>query len=481
MSKSRPRSKKYTRREHRRVFPGEGDDGQRSRFERDRDAILYTTAFRRLAGVTQVVTPGEGHIFHNRLTHTLEVAQIALRLAEHLVHPDTSKRTPGEYTRRITAYGGLDASAVEAAALAHDLGHPPFGHIAEHTLNKLIFKEGVVDGYEGNAQAFRIITSLSVRTEVIPGLNLTRAVLNAVLKYPCLQSSITVKDKTTGKDITKQEHKKWSVYSTEKEDFDFARELQQPKRESHQSLEAQLMDWADDIAYSISDTEDFFRSGHIPLDRIFEDDDGVRRFLDDVFQRWHDVDIYDKKTREYPEDELRKAFTDLYSQLPYFERPYDDSPRTRATLRRITSQLIGRYIQGTGLLAKPDDKGNYLDIPRHFKAEVVMLKELTWQYVIKNSALAGQQLGQQKIIEKLFAIYLDALSSNDADDWGILPARDRHERMKLKNSHGQSVTKPMLIRLVADAIAGMTDQQAILMYQRLTGASLGGAFEAWAR
>src|SRR5215204_7346409 len=96
--------------------------------QKDRDRILYTSAFRRLAGITQVVAPAEGQVFHNRLTHTLEVAQIGRRLAEKL-----RQRYSEAF---IDGLGGIDEDVVEAASLAHDLGHPPFGHVAEETLNK---------------------------------------------------------------------------------------------------------------------------------------------------------------------------------------------------------------------------------------------------------------------------------------------------------------------------------------------------------
>ncbi len=173
--------------------PGDGLGGP---FQIDRDRILYSMAFRRLAGVTQVVSPGEGEIFHNRLTHSLKVAQIARRLAEKFAseRPDV-----------VADWGGLDADVTEAAGLAHDLGHPPFGHIAEEELQSLVSQAinsskapgaSPVEGYEGNAQSFRILTELSLRrpeSMLDPdpaspgkeyGLDLTRATLNATLKYP---------------------------------------------------------------------------------------------------------------------------------------------------------------------------------------------------------------------------------------------------------------------------------------------------------
>ena len=144
----------------------EGDEGHRTPFERDRDAVLYTTSFRRLGGVTQVVSPAEGLVYHNRLTHTLEVAQIARRLTEKICGEQP------ELARSLQ----LTPDVVETGALVHDLGHPPFGHVAEKELNRLVRDAGVDDGYEGNAQSFRIVTKLAVRNSD-PGLNLTRASL----------------------------------------------------------------------------------------------------------------------------------------------------------------------------------------------------------------------------------------------------------------------------------------------------------------
>jgi dGTPase len=133
---------------------------QRTETQRDRDRLLYCSAFRRLAEVTQVVSAAEGHVFHNRLTHTLKVAQIARRLSEHL-----ASRQEGV----AKAIGGPDADAAETAALAHDLGHPPFGHVAEKELDSLV-KSNFPDGFEGNPQSFRIVTKLAVRKTDSPGL-----------------------------------------------------------------------------------------------------------------------------------------------------------------------------------------------------------------------------------------------------------------------------------------------------------------------
>jgi predicted deoxyguanosinetriphosphate triphosphohydrolase len=149
-------------------------DHPRDPWQRDRDRILYSDALQRLANVTQVASPGEGIVFHNRLTHTHEVAQIARRLAEKL-------RTEQP---QLAARCDLNPDVVEAAALAHDLGHPPFGHIAEEELDRLASANGAPEGFEGNAQSFRIIVRTEPHRIGYRGLDLTRATLNAVLKYP---------------------------------------------------------------------------------------------------------------------------------------------------------------------------------------------------------------------------------------------------------------------------------------------------------
>jgi dGTPase len=172
---------------------------QRTPGQRDRDRIMNTSAFRRLAGVTQVVSAAEGHVFHNRLTHSLEVAQIGRRIAERLLDKERGV---------ANQIGGIDPEIVEGAALAHDLGHPPFGHIAEQELDALLIREGVSDGFEGNPQTFRVLTRLSVRSVDFVGLNLTRASHDAVMKYPWALDP-----------AAPEKNRKWGYYSLESVTF----------------------------------------------------------------------------------------------------------------------------------------------------------------------------------------------------------------------------------------------------------------------
>lgn len=440
---------------------------QRDPYQRDRDRILYSSAFRRLAGVTQVVSPSEGHIFHNRLTHSLEVAQIARRLAERL------RRGFSSASRSL---GGVNADVAEAAALAHDLGHPPFGHVAEKELDRLVRTVGCLDdGYEGNAQSFRIVTKLCVRKNWPEfekknkpgtgkakkprieakrgdyGLNLTRATLNAVLKYPWCW----------GPDGKPQ--RKWGVYDTEVDVFEWAREM--GPEEGNQCIEAAVMDWADDIAYSIHDTEDFYRAGLIPLDRLSLYEDERNSFLEAVFKRW-------KMERRILSDETRKSLEDAFHEfgreLPITE-PYRGTPQQRMTLRAFTASKIGELITETTLRARPSEP---LDIPPRLKNQVEIVKQLVWQYVILNPSLATQQRGYVCIIQKLFETYLDA-ANRGPSNWTIIPARYRQVLEDWREEAGADMPKARLVRNIADAVSGLSDSEAISAYKRLTGISSG--------
>jgi len=425
-----------------------GDD-QRSAFERDRDRVLYASSLRRLAGVTQVVSAAEGSVFHNRLTHSLQVAQIARRLAQRLVkdHPSLSARL-----------GGLDPDVAETAALCHDLGHPPFGHVAEEELDRLVVAAGDSDGFEGNAQSLRIVTKLSVRHKDFPGLNLTRASLNAILKYPWFRMG-------TGK-----RHRKWGAYRTERREFLWARRGLRPQA---RTLEAQVMDAADDIAFSVHDVEDFFRAGLIPLDRLLSDRGGVQldRLAEAVFQRRRT----DKRPltvggRRISQSTFRSSLERLLSWFPLTE-PFRGSRNERALLRAFTSTLISNYIQDHRL-ERPTGAGDALVLRRDYEIEIVVLKELVFHYVIHNPALATQQLGHKAAVRHLFSEFLhgtthnaDLLPSHCRDDLTMierLPSRDRRRARA---------------RLVADTIASMSERQIVLLHNRLRGIDPGSIFD----
>ena len=423
-----------------RFFGEDKGTSPRTPAQRDRDRLLYASAFRRLANVTQVVAAEHGYVFHNRLTHTLKVAQIGRRLAESI----NSKAKTKTLAKSL---GGLDPDVVEAAGLAHDLGHPPFGHLAEKVLDAAIVGQGVPGGYEGNAQSFRIVTRLAVRTEEKEerGLNLTRATLNAILKYPWVR-------KTSGK-----EHNKWSVYDSEEHIFKWVRAPR--KGDTGKTLEAEIMDFADDIAYSVYDLEDFYKAGKIPLERLIQGHHSTEMelFLKGTFERWQ----RDKKQAPGTEAECRSAIIAASTFFPPF--PYSGTRSQRGFLRDMTSFFVGKYIVGLSLHkpAKPDEAR--VEIIPALKREMRMLQELTWHYVIKNPALATQQHGYRKVIKELFEALLAAIKEGN---WALFPP-SVSELIRDTSDSAENV------RIVADFIASMSEPQALELYQRLMGISIG--------
>jgi len=424
-------------------------DDTRSNAERDRDRVLYSSAFRRLGAVTQVVSASEGLVIHNRLTHTLKVAQVARRLAERLL----VKTSP----RILRLIGGLNPDVTETAALGHDLGHPPFGHIAEEELNRLAIDPKtpgrLPEGFEGNAQSFRIVARQSVRTTQYTGLNLTRATLNAILKYPWLH----------GKGTDPKRFKKWGAYDEDRRAFDFARAETIP---FVRSPEAEIMDWADDIAYALHDTEDFYRAGLIPLDRLVpgRDEEERKRFLLHYFAY---KGITTKADRERADRDLANAIGSLAPR----ER-FSGSAEQRATLRSWISNRIGEYIRSFSLRSR----GKSLAvIESHAKREIDILKQLTWYYVIRNPALATQQAGQRSVIRELFRV-LRASASEQRDE--ILPQVFQYRLRTIRESTARKNEKEQrTTRLILDLIASMTEEQALKIHHKLVGISPGSVMD----
>ncbi len=427
----------------------------RNRFQRDRDRILYNAAFRRLAGVTQVVAAEEGDVFHNRLTHSLKVAQFGRRLAERL-----NRSYPSHV---IESIGGIDPDVVEAAGLAHDIGHPPFGHAAEGQLQNLTKDIG---SFEGNAQSFRVVTKLAVHAAwdeqgdrpKYPGLDLTRATLNAILKYPWQRNK-----------NGEYSARKWGAYDTEVEDLTFARELTTPG-DLGKSVEATLMDWSDDVTYAVHDMEDFYRAGLIPLERLRRrragDPNETRRreaFFKEVFSREHGEAAAKVRDGTYLRLELEQAFEDICQFIP-IEEPYAGTQEQRCSLRNMTSCLIARYIHAVDL--RPGGTSQVFIDPQYRK-EVIMWKELTWSFVIDNPALASQQRGQRTIISTLLDVFCTEASKRN---FSVFPFSSRECFQK-------ATTDQEITRAIVDLIGSMTEQQAVAMYQRLTGVSLGSIFQ----
>lgn len=420
-----------------RFWPVEERSGFRTPSQKDHDRLLYASAFQRLSSVTQVVSAAEGYVFHNRLTHTLEVAQIARRLAEKLKE---------QFPDLAVALGDIDPDVVEAAALAHDLGHPPFGHVAEEKLDELAREGGAGDGFEGNAQSFRIVTRLAAHRTDYRGLNLTRGTLNAILKYPWLRDQ-------SNKDPTGHRYRKYGAYDSDEEVFEFAREGSLPHAEK--SVEAAIMDHADAIAYSVHDLDDFYRAGLVPLDQLAYKDAEFNGFID----RW-------KGRGKLPPEEIDRhadAFRELLRRL-VLQESYSGTWQQRATIRTWTSTLIGEFVDAV-TLQEPDEEGNVLRRDPEKLREMYFLQGLIWDYVILNPRLATQQAGQRRIIELLFDTYRKAVEKRDR---GIVPERFHTELDRVGKTPHPSET-----RLAVDIVSSFTDHQAVVMYGRLLGVSPG--------
>ena len=413
-------------------------DDQRTAFQRDRDRILYSSAFRRLSGITQIVRADEADVFHTRQQHTLKVAQVGRRLAERCIAEQPAN----------AADLGVDAEVVEAACLAHDLGHPPFGHIGKKALHVKVPAADDDDGYEGNAQSFRILTKLAVRFDD-PGLDLTRATLSAVLKYPWMRD--------TGNE---SRSKKWSAYKTEQDDFRFAREL---LAHDSKTAEAELMDWADDIAYSVHDLEDFHRCNALPWRRILSSE-GTEELVKRADARWWGRPTDSIARLRNACRRLVKLINEAFADLVY--EPYEGTKKQRQLLRTMTSQFIGRYVRALRLknLSAIGADGVCVEFDDSAVDEIKILKQITLDYIINSPTLVAQQRGQKRIIDELF----DDLHNDSGNSYpAYLPPRLRY----LWQSDQQKA------RFAADCIASLSEAEIIALHARLRGLSSGSVLD----
>lgn len=426
-------------------------EDHRTPTEHDCDRITYSDAFRRLGGVTQVVAVGEMPLFHTRLTHTLKVAQLSRRIAEH-VHREEGN------AEILASLGGIDPSAAEAAGLAHDLGHPPFGHVGEDALNKKC-ESHRLDGYEGNAQTFRILAKLARRRDADSyGLDLSSRTLRAVLKYPWLREGAHAEDK------------KWNAYPTEEDEFTTARE---GFPHEGQSIEAAIMDWADDITYAVHDLEDFLRAGLIPLARLREDPVEMAEFTTAAAARL--AGKSGSFDRELAIDGFKDTFKMFFPSLGHHSGTAQDLIK----LQRNSGLLINRYVSAVSVRAAEVP----LEVSEDIQYEVGMLKQLTWHYVIDKPALASLQQGQQRLVIDVFERLMDWLEEAErkSQTYRRLPTR-------LRDLYSLTVDGPRehyandearCARAAADYISSLTENQATDLFERLTGVARHSVLDPW--
>jgi dGTPase len=381
----------------------------RSDFERDRARVLHSAALRRLAAKTQVVTAGSADFPRTRLTHSLECAQIGRELGREI---------------------GCDPDLVDAACLAHDIGHSPFGHNGEAALNELAADAG---GFEGNAQSLRLLTRLEPKVQGA-GLNLTRATLDATLKYPWFSQAPGTK---------------FGVYAEDAEVFDWIRQGAPAGR--RRCLEAQVMDWADDVAYSVHDLEDGFVAGLITF-----------KNLNSLTERT--VVSQTTATTYVGEDVSVAELTEVLDALlalDVWPTSYDGGPDSAAALKNATSELIGRFCisaQDATLAAYPRPLTRYaadLIVPRQQRLECALLKGITAHYVMTRAGVIAAQARERELLAELaFAVERGAPGTLDPL---LRPAWHSAESDTARR------------RVVIDQIASLTDTSAIAWHHRLCG------------
>ena len=317
-------------------------------------------------------------------------------------------------------------------------------------------------GFEGNAQSFRIVTKLSVNKEDIWGLGLTSKSLNAILKYPWLRGE------------NNEDPDKWGAYESERDEFLRARHGHARFR---RSIEAQIMDWADDVTFAVHDLEDFFRAGLIPLDRLVSSTTEREHYVDGFFEHsGREKGLRTNFTRDNLDlAALEEAMDFLFSGIFKGLDPYSGSRQSRLQVRSTSSYLISRYDRGVEAEVKTEngcDAYARLIIPTGLKAEVAVLKSLTWHYVIRRPSLAVIQEGQKSIIECLFTAFEEA--ADPKSDHSIFPALQQ-DLLRTATSESEQM------RVVVDLISGLTEGMAYELHQRLTGTSRGSILDSAAR
>jgi dGTPase len=402
------------------------NSSRRGEFARDRARVLHSSALRRLGAKTQVLSPTAGDFARTRLTHSLEVAQVGREMAAEL---------------------GLNPDIVDMACLAHDLGHPPFGHNGETALNGWA---GDIGGFEGNAQTLRLLTRIEPKvfsnSGEPRGLNLTRASLDATCKYPW-----TIENAVREVEATKSV--KFGVYQDDLPVFEWMRD---GATERTKCIEAQVMDFADDVAYSVHDFEDAVVSGYIDLKLVA--DRGVRAGLIDKISIWNGG-VLDRT-------QLEEAFS-LLEQNQFWLKSFSGDQKELASLKNLSSSLIGNFVltstDRTLESAHAPEVTRYqsqLLVPIEIRAQISVLKGLVSAFLMSIDSRQGFYEYQRAILTEL----ADALLAENGKHL------DTYASWAWSRASGEAEQR----RVVVDQVACLTDQSAINLHYQLVGSKIQG-------
>lgn len=449
----------------------------RDAFRKDYARLLHAPAFRRLQGKTQLFPGAESDFFRNRLTHSLEVAQIAEGIASRLNATSVPEAFAG---------GSINTNLVQFASLAHDLGHPPFGHNGEHALDDLMREHG---GFEGNAQTLRILAAVERKLVQVDGgsptsvfgLDLTYRSLAAVLKYDRLIPAVRGEEDGFVK----------GYYGTEAV---LVAEIKRrvapglPSEQSFKTIECAIMDIADDIAYSTYDLEDSLHADFIsPLslanslasDKIVQQE-VLRKTNKALKEAQHAevasvgellsviVDVFGIElppTVQAVLSRTGKSFEGREPLMANLEGWIRDHELTANSLLRtqLTAERVGRLISAVELVPNTDfPQLSSVTMNRGAMLQVEVLKHLNYELVIRSPRLAVVEHRGRDLVSKLFRTLCDSRGTLLPDDW----------RQRYEEAAGIGITEAN--RLVCDYVACMTDRYAAELHARLfsDGASI---------
>ena len=433
----------------------------RTPWRRDYARLIHSAAFRRLQGKTQLFPGLESDFFRNRLTHSLEVAQIAKSIAIKLNHDEFASTK-------------IDTDLVEVAGLAHDLGHPPFGHNGEQALDDCMKAYG---GFEGNAQTLRILAKLEKRTvrkrrfrdfsDNRLGLNLAYRTLASILKY---DNQIPYRRKKSS-DLKK------GYYYTEAELVKRIKAHVAPRlgRQKFKVIECQIMDLADDIAYSTYDLEDAFKAGFTsPLEMLSASDALLEKVAAEVDKALKKNPLSrgkGSKVRLFTSDDVLRVLSGLFSEMIGIDpgQFHGDQEVFRTVTKifnrsqsfvssgyartRLTSHLVGTFIQSVSVKRTPNPVLSQVYLPRRTFEQVEVLKHFTFQNLIMSSRLKVAEHRGYEIVKTIF----DKLAN---DGHLLLPDDCRKLYEEAKSVAAKK-------RIICDFVAGMTDRYAVEFYGRL--------------
>ncbi|RGE19863.1 deoxyguanosinetriphosphate triphosphohydrolase family protein [Leucobacter sp. wl10] len=503
--------------------PGAAGERSPQEYRIDLERIRFSPYFARLSDVTQVVPQsGVGPVMHNRLTHSLKVsavarviaAQLAGHEARHAAFARGERVEDDETGAIVTRLGGCDTIVAQAAAHAHDVGHPPFGHLGERVLDRVARERlGLAEGFEGNAQSFRILTQLDTLGRDFPGLNLTAASRAATLKYPWTRAEwigvtvqqTPVQDRPRGVGGDPVEGaEKFSAYALEATEMERALAAFPRIGGGLQTVECAVMDLADDIAYAVHDLDDFARAGVLQQAAVSgelrawlaheaalaaEESSELQaawrapgRSLELLWRRVRAKDAW-IADRDAFTAAVRRVSDEVAESL--LATPYDGGIDSERAVSSFTRRWIEHLRTSIVVDEHPNVRGGHVRLDRQAWHEVAVLKFVHAHFVLERPELGQTQRGRARVVQELALGFDEWLGdpadsgraprrllewSDEATDASFALRRDRPELL-IGDTSDAGLRQQGRARAILDYVASLSDQQAVSTHRELTGAA----------